>query len=123
MKRILVTGGRDWMDGEIVYEALRRETNSGPSIIIQGGCPTGADNFASIFGKLNFIPQEIYPADWKKHGRAAGPRRNQQMVDSGPDICLAFITERSRGARGTLQMCTKAGIKTIVHYETVLSEK
>jgi hypothetical protein len=32
-----------------------------------------------------------YPADWKQHGKAAGPIRNKQMLDEGkPDLVVAF---------------------------------
>ena len=43
------------------------------------------------------IPQDRYPADWKRHGRVAGPIRNAAMLaKSRPDLCVAFP-----GGRGT----------------------
>jgi hypothetical protein len=46
----------------------------------------------------------VYKAEWDKHGRAAGPIRNQQMLDDGkPDLVLAFA-----GGRGTDDMCRRA---------------
>lgn len=45
-----------------------------------------------------------YPADWEKHGRAAGPIRNEKMLIVGtPDMVLAFP-----GGRGTADMIRKA---------------
>jgi hypothetical protein len=53
---------------------------------------------------------EVYPADWKKHGRSAGPIRNQHMLDVGkPNLVIAFP-----GGRGTADMmkrAEKAGIE------------
>jgi hypothetical protein len=44
------------------------------------------------------------PADWQKHGTAAGPIRNKQMIVSGkPDLVLAFP-----GGRGTADMSRRA---------------
>jgi DNA-binding MurR/RpiR family transcriptional regulator len=32
-----------------------------------------------------------YPADWEAYGKAAGPIRNQRMLDEGkPDLVIAF---------------------------------
>lgn len=51
-----------------------------------------------------WVPCTEYPADWKTHGRAAGPIRNQQMLDEGkPDVVIAFP-----GGRGTADMKQRA---------------
>lgn len=45
-------------------------------------------------------------------GRAGGPVRNQEMVDAGADLCLAFIARDSRGARDCFARARTAGIRT-----------
>ncbi len=58
---------------------------------------------------------EPYPADWKKHGRAAGPIRNQQMLDEGkPDLVLAFWKNKSRGTADMIRRARKAGVEVRV---------
>jgi len=51
-------------------------------------------------------------AKWSKHGRAAGPIRNQEMIDEcKPDLVVAFP-----GGRGTADMVRRAkaaGIRVI----------
>lgn len=50
------------------------------------------------------VPVRVFKADWDKHGKAAGPIRNQQMLDEGkPDLVLAFA-----GGKGTDDMCRRA---------------
>lgn len=116
--RILVTGSRDWEDLGLVYETLRNAWHwvQGPVIVIHGGCPTGADDMAHCWARplrgVN-VTEEIHRADWAKHGKAAGPIRNRQMVDAGADVCYAFIKNRSRGATGCADMAERAGIETI----------
>lgn len=46
---------------------------------------------------------EAHPADWLKHGKAAGPIRNQEMIDSGLDFLIAFP-----GGKGTADMTKRA---------------
>ena len=53
----------------------------------------------------------VIPADWKKHGRAAGPIRNQQMLDEGKaDVVVALWDGKSRGTLDMIQRATEAGV-------------
>lgn len=114
--RVLVCGGRDFADREAVSRALmpyRCQPITEPSehIIIHGGAPgadTLVDEWADVFG----VRKRVFLADWQKHGKAAGPIRNQRMIDEGkPDLVVAFP-----GGRGTADMISrarKAGIEVI----------
>lgn len=90
--RILVTGSRAWKSETQVCDALDRHTRHHPGhvIVVHGDCPTGADQFAKHGASHTGAQQEAYPAQWKQHGRAAGPLRDQHMVSLGADLCLAF---------------------------------
>lgn len=99
--RILVTGSRDWDDWrtlEMALEGAVRGISYHKVTIVHGDCPTGADYGADSWATQREIEVERHPADWDKHGRKAGPLRNIEMVDSGADICLAFIKNHSKGA-------------------------
>lgn len=119
--RVLVCGDRDYTDREglwTVLDGFRRETD-GTLTIIEGGA-RGADQFASEWadGKLaQGVRHVTFPAEWGRYGRAAGPIRNQQMLDEGkPDIVLAFHDdiEDSKGTRDMLRRAQKAGVLTRV---------
>jgi hypothetical protein len=111
--RILVTGSRDWEDVITILNALANEVRfDETNVLIHGGCPTGADAIASRIWKNLLLEEEVYVADWKKYGRAAGPKRNKQMVEAGADVCLAFIRNNSRGATGCAKIAEIAGIPT-----------
>ena len=105
--RVLVCGGRDFNRPEVVHSAL--EAIEGmcahlelEMVVIHGACPRGADAAVrSCRASFWVMP---YRADWKAHGRAAGPIRNQQMIDEAhPDMVLAFP-----GGRGTADMVRRA---------------
>lgn len=109
--RVLVTGSRDWPYPERVTDALNHVGDV--TEVVHGGCPTGADEMAMQWCLRHKVSMRIFPARWAEHGRAAGPIRNQQMVNAGADICLAFIWGGSKGASGTADMAEAAGIRTI----------
>lgn len=103
--RILVCGGRDFTDKTAVYAALvpyLREYRADLEIV--SGMAKGADHFAWLFSHHYDLVCHQFPADWEKHGRAAGPIRNQQMIDEGqPDLVIAFP-----GGKGTADMVRRA---------------
>lgn len=108
-KRILITGSRDWNDRLVIEEALSVVSEPG-AVLISGACPTGADRLSENVWDYWHLPIERHPADWQKFGKRAGFIRNQEMVDSGADICFAFIRNDSKGATHTANAARKAGI-------------
>lgn len=113
--RVLVCGGRDYSDFDRVvkildYVVLLAGSKTDLSIC-QGGA-AGADDLARQWSRLRAVRCTEYPADWKLHGRSAGPIRNCWMLnDFQPDLVLAFP-----GGRGTQNMCDqarKAGVQVM----------
>jgi hypothetical protein len=92
MTTLLVCGGRDFTDESFVYTQLDAFHKMHPVLmLIQGGCPTGADHFAKSWAIERKIPYRTFVARWKQYGKAAGPIRNQEMLDEGsPDYVMAF---------------------------------
>lgn len=109
MKIVLVCGGRDYNDWDHMCVVLSDLLNGdGISRIVHGDA-RGADRMAGAWAKLVDIPVTTYPADWVKHGKAAGPIRNQLMLDSEAiDMVVSFP-----GGRGTADMVKRATAKGI----------
>lgn len=100
--RVLVCGSRNANDAASIQKVLD-QLDPRPSFVITG-CARGVDWMARIWAKMNGIPTLDYPADWKTHGRRAGPLRNQRMIDEGrPDLVIAFP-----GGIGTADMVARA---------------
>ena len=113
--RILVTGSRNHPSQDMVAHALSRFAIAPNVTVVHGDCPTGADKYASFWCKTQpDVTEEAHPADWERHGKAAGPIRNQEMVDLGADICIAFPHGVSRGTWDCVRRAEKAGIRVHV---------
>lgn len=98
--RVIVCGGRDYAD----KEAITAELSMLPpgTVVVHGGAP-GTDSIAGEVAKALGLTVEAHPADWQRWGRAAGPRRNAEMLAMGADLVVAFP-----GGRGTADMVRRA---------------
>ena len=102
--RVLVCGGREYRDVEHVKKTLSEIHRLKPiTCIIEGGA-RGVDNYAAQWGDEHNLGRLTFYADWAQHGKAAGPIRNQAMLDEGkPVLVIAFP-----GGRGTADMVRRA---------------
>jgi predicted polyphosphate/ATP-dependent NAD kinase len=103
-ERVLVTGGRDYQDRATVYRVLDElHASRGIECVIEGGA-TGADEAAALWAEnTDQIHHVQVPANWKLHGKAAGPIRNAEMLRHNPSLVIAFP-----GGKGTADMVAKA---------------
>jgi hypothetical protein len=116
VRRVLVTGSRNYDDKNTLFDALADQYEPG-MIVVHGGA-RGADTIACEWVKkmqsLGYqVTTEVHQADWYEYGKAAGPIRNEVMVDAGADVCLAFPLGESRGTRHCMSAAEKAGIPVI----------
>ena len=121
--RVLVCGSRTYADEAKVHDVLSAINRvHGPIDTIIDGAATGADTLGWGWGYNSpGIKSERYAANWNLHGKAAGPIRNQQMLDEGkPDLVVAFVDKPLSQSRGTADMVCRsraAGLRVIVHSE------
>lgn len=110
--RIIVCGGRDYSDQAFLFKFLDGLGLGSKDTIIHGGA-FGADALAGKWARERKVNEVVFPADWKKHGKSAGPIRNVEMAkDGNPDAVIAFP-----GGKGTAHMlltAQKMNIKVFV---------
>lgn len=83
----------------------------------------GADRLAAEAARRLGIPSHRilrFPAKWGKYGKAAGPIRNQQMLDEGkPTLVLAYHNdlENSKGTKDMVSRAEAAGVTVMKREE------
>jgi hypothetical protein len=102
--RLLVCGGRDFLDWQFLELRMRQTDDRHRIAVVIHGAAKGADRMAGTWADLNGRQQLAFPADWDELGRRAGGVRNGVMLREGkPDLVLAFP-----GGVGTNDMIRKA---------------
>jgi aspartokinase-like uncharacterized kinase len=116
---VLVCGGRRHAEVTPLREALDtlRRAVFDEMIVVQGGA-RGADLLAEAWAMRNEIAYAVCPARWKLEGRAAGPKRNQRMLDwFEPDLVIACP-----GGVGTADMVRRATFARIPVHDLAAGE-
>lgn len=109
--KVLITGDRNWNERELIrqeLDLLPRDT-----VIIHGDC-RGADSLAGYVAyRLGFRDIRPYPARWYdvegNFRKWAGPERNQEILDTNPDIELVLAFHHNiQDSKGTKDMINRA---------------
>lgn len=115
--RVLICGDRNWTNGNRIFKTLMQFHKEKPvTVVIEGEAP-GADTLARRAAEELGICVMAFPANWNHFKRAAGPIRNQWMLNFGkPDLVLAFHSdiENSKGTKDMVNRAKKAGVKVRV---------
>lgn len=86
----------------------------GPHTLLHGGA-RGVDRIAAALAREWGWVVESHPADWGQYGRAAGPRRNAELVAAGADLVIAFpATTVSPGTWDLVRRAVAAGLRVNV---------
>jgi len=135
----VITGGRDRTPTLAELEQLEvLLAGIGARVVRHGACPPKKNARGELVGSTDTLVAgylrargwdvESWPADWKRHGRPAGPIRNRDMIsgrrpgqlvpDPRADVVIAF-----EGGAGTLD-CRVAGYEAglVVHHIWAVAE-
>lgn len=106
MMKVIIAGSRDIVDKDDVRSAVISFMKIQEIDEVVSGCARGVDRLGEIFAEANNIPIKKFPADWNKHGKAAGSIRNDQMADYA-DACIAVWDGESRGTKHMIRAMSK----------------
>jgi len=107
--KVLCCGDRNWLNKISILKVMRKRM---PKLVIEGGAP-GADTLAGQCADELGIAHCTFHANWGYYHKAAGPIRNQWMLNFiTPDEVWAFHSdlERSKGTADMVARAKKANI-------------
>lgn len=109
-ERVIICGSRSFTGSQAGFLiGLAIDALPGDTTVIVGGA-RGVDTIAEHCARDQGLIVERHEADWQQHGKAAGPIRNQRMLNSGADRVIAFWDGASRGTRHMIKISKAAGI-------------
>jgi imidazolonepropionase-like amidohydrolase len=118
---VLVTGDRNWRDGDMIRTALWNHFND---TLIHGDA-RGADRIAAGIAERRGMSVIPFPAKWDEHGKAAGPIRNEEMLQAllkarerGRPVTVHAFHDDLEASKGTADMvhrARRAGFDVHVH--------
>lgn len=113
VKKVLVAGTRTFSDYDLLAKRLDVATFWFSDVVLVSGGAKGADRLAErwAYSKKYTVVQFI--PDWTRHGKAAGPIRNQEMVDYVKDggVAIFLWDGKSPGTKDCVERCQKAGVR------------
>ncbi len=119
--RILVCGGRHFENYDLlknILDKVLKSKNLTPKDveIVSGQCK-GADRLGERWAEETKASVKIFPADWVKYKKSAGPIRNKQMIDYitcfSDKLVVAFVSPNSKGTKNTIKLAQKNNIPVI----------
>ena len=110
--KTIIAGSRDITDPLIVGIAT---TQSGFNITeVVSGTARGVDSLGETWALSRGLPIKRFPADWGRHGKAAGYVRNREMSQYA-DALIAIWDTKSKGTGHMIDLARAAGLKVYVH--------
>jgi hypothetical protein len=112
--KLIIAGSRSFTDYKELCEVCDQILQDQTDVeIVSGAYYKGADLLGEKYTIERGYKLTKFPADWKSYGKAAGPKRNQQMAEYA-DMLVAFWDGKSRGTKNMIQIAEKENLKVII---------
>lgn len=111
LRRFAIVGSRSFNNYYIMYKVLK-EYLPQKALIISGEAD-GADTLAYVYAMQNGYLFDGYPAKWDEYGKAAGMKRNVDMIQNSDNV-IAFWNGKSPGTKNFVDLAKKKNIPSII---------
>lgn len=110
--KIIIAGSRNFNNYQKLKQECDKFLQDYKNIeIVSGAHYKGADKLGEKYASEKKIKIIKFPADWIKYGKAAGPKRNNQMAIYA-DALIAFWDGKSNGTKNIIQLAKQRQLKT-----------
>ena len=110
--RVIIAGSRSFDDYRLLSETMDKllaNKHLFHKITVLCGMARGADLLGARYAKSRGYNIRYFPADWDKHGRAAGIIRNEEMARNA-DALAAFWDGTSTGTKNMIETAQRYGL-------------
>lgn len=112
-ERVAIVGSRDWPQpkriiGYVAFLPIGTVVVSGTEPSSDPSNDRGVDQVAIRAARKFGFETKVFPADWKRFGKSAGPRRNTDIVNYCTRL-VAFWDGISRGTKDSIDKAAAAG--------------
>lgn len=105
--RVIIAGTRSIEDYARVSSAVADSEFVVDEVV--SGAARGVDELGERWAQERGLPVVQFPAQWEKHGKAAGPKRNARMARYA-DALIAVWDGESSGTRDMLRKAYRRGL-------------
>ena len=125
--KTIIAGSRTIQDLATIEEAIQKSKFHITSIVSGGA--KGVDTLAETWAKINNVPCQVFPADWKnltapnafvktnsygKYNALAGMDRNKKMAKEG-DALIAIWDGKSTGTKNMIDLAYEYELDVFVY--------
>lgn len=112
--KIAIVGSRWYAEYDVIKEYVLKKIDINEVECVISGGANGVDRLAEKFAKEFGLKMTVFLPDWNKHGKAAGPIRNKDIVKNA-DVVFAFWDGQSRGTKSSIELAEKMNKKLFVY--------
>ena len=117
--KIIIAGSRTFNDYKKLCEICNHILQDQTYVeVVSGAYYKGTDKLGEQYAAEKGFSLTKFAADWKSYGKAAGPKRNEQMANYA-DALIAFWDGKSKGTLHMVEVARKKSlIVKLINFET-----
>ncbi len=104
--KTVIAGSRNVTNKTLVFECIEKSKLAITEVV--SGCAKGVDSLGELYAFRHGLQITPFWADWRIHGKAAGPIRNREMAEYADQAIILWNGESS-GTRNMIECMRSLG--------------